>query len=96
MFADICCCCADGKDRRHGPTTNSRQMAGASDSPVIAGLARCARGLTSVPRHTRADMRIAAAESVLAKISSTVCDHLKSAPPHQASAFDEDDDMIDC
>lgn len=39
-------------------------MAGALKSPVIAGLARCAHGLTSVPMHIVADMRIAAAKSV--------------------------------
>ncbi len=42
-------------------------MAGALKSPVIAGLARCAHDLTSVPTHIVADLRIAAAESVLAK-----------------------------
>ncbi len=66
-------------------------MAGALKSPVIAGLARCAHGLTSVPMHIVADMRIAAAKSVLADISSLVChsmDHVKLAPSHQASALD--------
>ncbi len=57
-------------------------MAGALTSPVIAGLARCAHGLTSVPMHIVADMRIVAAEIVLANISSLVChnmDRLKLA-----------------
>ena len=66
MFASICCCSADGKDRRYGPTTNSRQMASALDVSVIAGLARCAHDLTSVPMQIVADTCIAAAESVLA------------------------------
>lgn len=35
-------CITDGKDRRYGPTTNSRQMASALDVSVIAGLARAA------------------------------------------------------
>ena len=90
MFANICCCSADGKDRRHGPTTNSRQMTGAL-KPGIVGLARCAHGLTCVPMHIVADLCIAAAESVLASISKLVChnmDRLKLAPPHQASALD--------
>jgi hypothetical protein len=76
IFVKWYCCSAGMKDRRHGPITNSTQIAGALDTSVIAGLPRCAHGDTSVPMHIVADMRIAAAENILAKKCSIFCHNI--------------------